>query len=148
MHLEPLGSPSPSLSPPLQSMLTLPSTPMLKPPLENAKICSSPLSHSLSFFTNKAPQLQYTTTPTPTSPPEPTSSGPPSTTTKSTPPTSIPPNHQFRLLQPIQQILLLLLPAAIQGVQEKLCFFTIHCNPSLAYIDVRDLQSSHCNTSV
>ena len=24
----------------------------------------------------------------------------------------------------------------IQGVQEKLCFFTIHCNPSLAYIAV------------
>ena len=22
----------------------------------------------------------------------------------------------------------------VQGVQEKLCFFTIHCNPSLAYI--------------
>ena len=32
----------------------------------------------------------------------------------------------------------------VQGVQEKLCFFTIHCNPpSLAYISVRDLQSSH-----
>ena len=30
----------------------------------------------------------------------------------------------------------------IQGVHEKLCFFTIHCNPSLAYIAVRDLQSS------
>ena len=28
----------------------------------------------------------------------------------------------------------------VQGVQEKLCFFTIHCNPSLAYIiAVRDL---------
>ena len=27
----------------------------------------------------------------------------------------------------------------IQGVQEKLCFFTIHCNNSLAYIAVRDL---------
>ena len=27
----------------------------------------------------------------------------------------------------------------IQGVQKKLCFFTIHCNPSLAYIAVRDL---------
>ena len=35
-----------------------------------------------------------------------------------------------------------------QGVQEKLCFFTIHCNPSLAYIDVRDLQSSRRNASV
>ena len=30
----------------------------------------------------------------------------------------------------------------VQGVQEKLCFFTIHCNPSLAYIAIRDLQSS------
>ena len=26
----------------------------------------------------------------------------------------------------------------IQSVQEKLGFFTIHCNPSLAYIAVRD----------
>ena len=33
----------------------------------------------------------------------------------------------------------------IQGVQEKLCFFTIPCNPSLA---VRDLQSSQRNASV
>ena len=38
--------------------------------------------------------------------------------------------------------------AIIQGVQEKLCFFTIHCNPSLAYIAVRDLQSSQRNASV
>ena len=30
----------------------------------------------------------------------------------------------------------------IQGVQEKLCFFIIHCNPSLAGIAVRDLQIS------
>ena len=29
----------------------------------------------------------------------------------------------------------------LQGVQEKLCFFTIHYNPSLAYIAVRDFQS-------
>ena len=36
----------------------------------------------------------------------------------------------------------------VQGVQEKLCFFTIHCNPFLAYIAVRDLQSSQHNTSV
>ena len=36
----------------------------------------------------------------------------------------------------------------IQGVQEKLCFFTIHCNPSLAYIAVRDIQSSQRNASV
>ena len=36
----------------------------------------------------------------------------------------------------------------VEGVQEKLCFFTIHCNPSLAYIAVRDLQSSQRNASV
>ena len=36
----------------------------------------------------------------------------------------------------------------IQGVHEKLCFFTIHCNPSLAYIAVRDLQSSQREASV
>ena len=36
----------------------------------------------------------------------------------------------------------------IQGVQEKLCFFTIYCNPFLAYIAVRDLQSSERNASV
>ena len=30
----------------------------------------------------------------------------------------------------------------IQGVQEKMCFSTIHCNPFLAYMAVRDLQSS------
>ena len=36
----------------------------------------------------------------------------------------------------------------IQGVQEKLCIFTIHCNPFLAYIAVRDLQSSRRNASV
>jgi len=35
-----------------------------------------------------------------------------------------------------------------QGVQEKLCFFTIHCNPSLAYIATRDLQRSQRNVSV
>ena len=34
----------------------------------------------------------------------------------------------------------------IQGVKEKLCFF--HCNPSLAYIAVKDLQSSQRNASV
>ena len=34
----------------------------------------------------------------------------------------------------------------LQGVQEKLCFFTIHCNPSIAYIAVRDFQSSQRNT--
>ena len=33
----------------------------------------------------------------------------------------------------------------IQGVQEKLCFFKIHCHPSLS---VRDLQSSQRNASV
>ena len=37
---------------------------------------------------------------------------------------------------------------AIQDVQEKLCFFPIYCNPSLAYIAVRDLQSSQRNASV
>ena len=36
----------------------------------------------------------------------------------------------------------------IQGVQEKKCFFTIYCNPSLAYIAVRDLQSSHRKANV
>ena len=36
----------------------------------------------------------------------------------------------------------------IQGVQEKKCFFTIHCNPSLAYIAVSDLQNSQRNASV
>ena len=36
----------------------------------------------------------------------------------------------------------------VQGVQEKLFFLTIHCNPSLAYIAVRDLQSSQRNVSV
>ena len=39
-------------------------------------------------------------------------------------------------------------PFFIQGVQEKLCFFTIHCNPSLAYIAVRDLQCSQRKASV
>ena len=41
-----------------------------------------------------------------------------------------------------------LFPIYIQGVQEKLCFFTIHRNLSLAYIAVRDLQSSQRNASV
>ena len=36
----------------------------------------------------------------------------------------------------------------LQGVQEKLCFFTIHCNLSLSYIAVRNLQSSQRNASV
>ena len=36
----------------------------------------------------------------------------------------------------------------IQGVQEKLFFFTIYRNPSLAYIAVRDLQSSQRNASI
>ena len=37
----------------------------------------------------------------------------------------------------------------VQGVQEKLYFFTIHCNPpSLAYIAVRDPQRSQRNWSV
>ena len=36
----------------------------------------------------------------------------------------------------------------VKGIQEKLCFFTIHCNPSLTYIAVRDLQSSQRNESI
>ena len=36
----------------------------------------------------------------------------------------------------------------VQGVQEKLCFFIIFCNPSIAYIAVRALQSSQRNVSV
>ena len=36
----------------------------------------------------------------------------------------------------------------IQGVQEKLFFPPIHYHPSLAYIAVRDLQSSQSNASV
>ena len=36
----------------------------------------------------------------------------------------------------------------MQGVQEKLCFLHNHCNPFLAYINVRDLQSSQRNASV
>ena len=38
-------------------------------------------------------------------------------------------------------------PQKVQGVQEKLCFLTINCNPSLASIAVRDLQSFQRNTS-
>ena len=34
----------------------------------------------------------------------------------------------------------------LQGV--KIFFFTIHCNPSLAFIAVRDLESSQRNASV
>ena len=34
------------------------------------------------------------------------------------------------------------------GCSEKMCFFfTIHCNPSLAYIAVKDLLSFQCNAS-
>ena len=36
----------------------------------------------------------------------------------------------------------------LHGVQKKLCFFTIHCTPSLACIAVRDLQNSQRNASV
>ena len=36
----------------------------------------------------------------------------------------------------------------VQGVQEKLYFFTIQCNPYLAYIAVRDIQNSQRNASV
>ena len=38
----------------------------------------------------------------------------------------------------------MLISKYVQGVQEKLYFFTINCNPSLAYIAVRYLQSSQC----
>ena len=38
--------------------------------------------------------------------------------------------------------------SVLQGVQEKLCFFTIHCSPSLAYIAIRDLQRFQRNASV
>ena len=34
------------------------------------------------------------------------------------------------------------------GCLGKIVFFTIHCNPSLAYIAVREPQSSRCNASV
>ena len=34
------------------------------------------------------------------------------------------------------------------GCSEKMCFFTIHFNPSLVYIAVKDLQSSQRNASV
>ena len=44
--------------------------------------------------------------------------------------------------------LMVLKKSCIQGVQEKLCFFTIHCSPFLTYIAVRDLQSSQRNASV
>ena len=36
----------------------------------------------------------------------------------------------------------------LQGVQKKLCFFKILCNHSLAFIAVKDLQSSQRNASV
>ena len=36
----------------------------------------------------------------------------------------------------------------LQGVQEKLFFSSVHCDPSLAYLAVRDLQSSKRNGSV
>ena len=35
----------------------------------------------------------------------------------------------------------------VQVVHEKMCFFTIHCNHFLAYIAVRDLQSSQCTVT-
>ena len=36
----------------------------------------------------------------------------------------------------------------VEGFQGKMSFFTIHCNPFLAYLAVRDLQSSQRNASV
>ena len=41
-----------------------------------------------------------------------------------------------------------LISLTLQGVQEKLCFFKILCNHSLAFIAVKDLQSSQRNASV
>ena len=45
-------------------------------------------------------------------------------------------------------ICLIVFMSVLQGVQKKMCFFTIHCNPTLAYIPVRDLQSSQRDGSV
>ena len=39
-------------------------------------------------------------------------------------------------------------PSQVQGVQKILCFFTIYCNLSLAYIAVREFQSSQRNVRV
>ena len=53
------------------------------------------------------------------------------------------------VLPPVQ--LFIIFPSIkgqVKCVQEKLCFFPIKCNPSLAYIAVRDLQSSQFNASV
>ena len=47
-----------------------------------------------------------------------------------------------------QQILVYLLFYYTTRCSGKIVFFTIHCNPSLAYIAVRDLQSSRRNASV
>ena len=41
-----------------------------------------------------------------------------------------------------------LIPMYSTGCSGKLCSFKIHCNPFLAYIAVRDLQSSQRNASV
>ena len=38
-------------------------------------------------------------------------------------------------------------PRSDTGRSGKIVFFTIHCNPSLAYIAVRDLQSTQSNAS-
>ena len=51
------------------------------------------------------------------------------------------------LTKPLSLILYFIV-IILQGVQEKLCFLTIHCNPSLTYTVVRDLQSSKRNASV
>ena len=62
-------------------------------------------------------------------------------------PYSVP--SKFKVQWLFCRVLISALPSVfLQGVQETLCFFTIHCNPSLAYIAVRDLQSSQRNASV
>ena len=57
-------------------------------------------------------------------------------------------NENKRKLHKIYLKRIFLQLAKIQCVQEKLCFLTIHCNSYLAYIAVKDLQSSHRNASV
>ena len=46
--------------------------------------------------------------------------------------------YNLEKLNPIEKELLRgqLANMVLQGVQEKLCFFTVHCNPSLAYISL------------
>ena len=53
--------------------------------------------------------------------------------------------YRYWLTNRQKKISIIICSRVLQGVQEKLCFFTIHCNHSLAYIAVRDLQSSQRN---